>query len=311
MKKVRQKQIKLVRTKKTSKMTRKQVVAACEHIHDLCREYNNYISANTKLTNQLKAIARSFLDKKLNEKVSDKELKDLIGKADFESREAFGAFFSLGPLETARQTIVERRKEVEKRMILAVRELPIWTEWAHKIGGIAEKTMAQIIGGSVANGKSPFAEFEKTYITIGDYGNPAKLWKRWGVAVINGERQRRVKATDAERKKWAKTGVAVGGMKKAIEHGYSAQRRAILYVLGDGFVKNGVYYRQRYDEEKAYQLEKYPTLVDSKGKKRPGKGRAHNRAMRKSTKLFLRDVWNKWRELHGGGEYHKMSGDRD
>lgn len=106
-----------------------------------------------------------------------------------------------------------------------------------------------------------------------NYDNPAKLWKRMGVAVINGERQRKVSGAEA------------------LDHGYSPQRRSIVYVIGDAIIKAGFVYADLYRERKAAEEQKLP---DS------SKGHWHNRAKRCMEKRLLRDMWRAWRQLDAG-----------
>jgi hypothetical protein len=310
-----QHRIKLTKAKPTSDIPRKQLVEHVKELKELSTERAHYVKARTKLTNQMKAIARSnFLKKEFRKPVSDKELYDLI--KGFISDGASG--MGIIPLEFARDQISQNIKLVEKRMKVVVNQLPIWTDWGVNIAGVGEITIANIIGNSVCNSEiDPITResYEKKFITIGDYSNPAKLWKRWGVGIVEGERQKRIKAKIEEKLRFKDTKKASGDQLKAIIHGYNPTRRAILWNVGEGFVKQGKYYRRRYDQEKEKQLSLHPEVfLDKWGKKRPKNNalaRAHNRAMRYSTKLFLTDLWNKWREFHGEGEFHKASSERD
>lgn len=139
------------------------------------------------------------------------------------------------------------------------------------------------------------------------YGNPAKLWKRMGVAVINGERQRK-KSGD-----------------EALEHGYNPTRRSILWQIGDSLIRSENSYRVLYlvrmgieaDKAEAEGLIVATTTqqtVDSWVKRglpiparvtrldpeaHRGCGHIHNRAKRYMEKRLLKDLWIEWRRATG------------
>jgi hypothetical protein len=103
---------------------------------------------------------------------------------------------------------------------------------------------------------------------IGSYKSASAVWKRMGLAVIGGERQRRIAGADA------------------LLHGYSPQRRAVAWNLGVSLMraqKVGSEYRDFYDAEKEKQLAKGLT-----------KGHAHNRACRHMTKRLLANLYGQW-----------------
>lgn len=295
------------------KFKRNELEEIVKYLKSLSHERAQYIKAKTRLTNQMKAIARRLLNKPQGKPVSDKELSTLIEGAIAEETTLEG----IVPLSWGRDSIDANLKSVELSMKKAVRELPIWTGWAENISGVGEITIANIIGGSVCEAETDLIgrKYEKKFTTIGDYSNPAKLWKRWGVGVVDGARQRRIKAKIDEKKKYRETKEFSGEQLKAIQHGYSPARRAQLWNLGEVFVKRGKYYRRRYDQEKARQLQLHPEVFEdawgNKKAKNYAQARAHNRAMRYVTKLFLVDFWNKWREMHGEGEFHELSSKRD
>lgn len=91
------------------------------------------------------------------------------------------------------------RASYEKQMEAIARSLPVF-ETVDKIRGLGAKGLAIIVG--------------EAGIPLGDYLTCSGLWKRMGLAVINGERQRK-KANEAE----------------AAEHGYSPERRAQIWSI--------------------------------------------------------------------------------
>lgn len=169
------------------------------------------------------------------------------------AREAAASVAAL-PLHDARDLIKERRRAWDKALERQARELPV-KAWAAGVRGLGVLSLGQIIG-------------ETGDLSL--YANPAKVWKRMGLAVIDGERQR--KHSDPE---------------LAALHGYDPTRRALMYVVADNLVKlNDGAYRAYYDAEKARQREKCPearaAAVDA-------------RARRHLAKRLLRDLWRAWR----------------
>ncbi|MBI5940667.1 MAG: transposase [Caulobacterales bacterium] len=159
------------------------------------------------------------------------------------------------PLIEARQSIEAHRRLVEKRLATLAKALPV-APYVESVRGVGLLSLAAIVGeaGDLAS-----------------YSNPAKLWKRMGLAVMpDGTRQRRV------------TGDA------AIEHGYSPGRRSVVWNIGSCIVKAGGPLKAVYDARKLYELERVAT-----------RGHAHNRAQRYVEKRFVRDLWSQWRKAEG------------
>lgn len=149
-------------------------------------------------------------------------------------------------------------KDMEK----LVRKLPAYA-FMLDVRGFGPRSFARIIGET-----GPLHR----------YANPAKVWKRLGLAVIGGERQR--KHSDAE---------------LAAIHGYNPSRRSVSWVAFDSLLKaqgsgeTAGPYRQFYDHAKAKYLEREWTKLH-----------AHRSAARYSEKKLLRDLWKAWRnELRG------------
>ena len=146
----------------------------------------------------------------------------------------------------------------ETRLRRYARRLPVWP-WAASVRGFGELGLAQIVGeaGDLAN-----------------YANPAKLWKRMGLAVLpDGTRQRNIAGVTAE---------------QALAIGYVARRRSTMAVIGDSLMKgNGDGpYRTYYLAEKERQRALHPEL-------RPIA--FHSRALRHMEKRLLVDLWAAWR----------------
>ena len=182
------------------------------------------------------------------------DLADFLAQLDY-------AAARCTPLTIGRDYYRDARKPYEKRLEKLAQELPVWP-WVAGVRGFGPLGLAQIAA------------------ECGDlhhYANPAKVWKRMGLALIDGQRQRKVSDPDL-----------------AARHGYSPQRRSIMYVLADSLIKsNGDGpYRTYYLAEKERQRAKLPDAPQA---------HIHNRALRHTAKRLLRDLWRAWRG-HDDGE---------
>jgi len=179
-------------------------------------------------------------------------------------------------LQVAEDHIRKQRKLVERELVKAAKELPVYSAFVEPINGFGALGLAQIIGeaGDLAK-----------------YSNPAKLWKRFGLGLVGGERQRR--HTDPE---------------KAIAHGYSPRRRSVMFVIGDSLLKKQNAYKDLYDERKRYEEQKAIAAGLVVRAAKPGdpvdqvsagfrsKMVIHRRSQRYVEKRLLRDLWRSWRD---------------
>lgn len=169
----------------------------------------------------------------------------------------------------ARDGFTKARLQIEKQLERHAKALPIASCVAN-LRGLGMGSLAAIVGeaGDLAN-----------------YSTHSKLWKRLGLAVIDGQRQRCVTGDAAHR------------------HGYSPVRRSIIWNIGQcvlkaqsqridketgEVLKQAGHYREVYDRRKAYELARDIP-----------KGHAHNRATRYMEKLVIRDLWKAWRAIAG------------
>lgn len=171
----------------------------------------------------------------------------------------------------ARQHFDEYRGAVEKRMKANARLLPGW-EFVKGVRGVGELGLAVIVGeaGDLSN-----------------YANPAKLWKRLGLAVLDGVRQGGL-ASSAKAEDW-------------IAHGYSPQRRAQVWSMFDDVMFRSQWGRDPGEGEDVPTHARGPygqVYAREKEKKLAlewTKGHAHNHARRLMTKEFIKDLWVAWR----------------
>ncbi len=132
---------------------------------------------------------------------------------------------------------------------------------------------------------------------LANYGNPAKVWKRMGLAPYQG----RAAST------WRMQKVAGLTAEQWTEVGYSPKRRSASYQVGDSLLKcSSGPYKSVYDQRKAFEVQKFAAagkpvlgLAEAKSAKlKPGdytpKMHAHRRAQRYTEKRLLRDLWRAW-----------------
>lgn len=181
--------------------------------------------------------------------------------------EDFGDFILLRKNDL--EGLDEYRIQVEKQMTEYVKNLSV-CEWWNSEKGRSFIGLAIIIGeaGDLSN-----------------YTNPAKLWKRFGVAVLDRVRQGGL-SKGASAEQW-------------IEHGYNRKRRSVLWTIGDSLMKaNGKTgkYKQIYNERKKFKMKELKKEWIANGKKAKDfkPGHAHNCAVRYMTKRLLVDLWNEW-----------------
>lgn len=168
-----------------------------------------------------------------------------------------------------------------KTMTKLAESLPVWTEFGKDVRGFGAASLAVILAeaGDLSN-----------------YPKKGHLWKRLGVAVLDGVRQGGL-SKNAGAEAW-------------IEHGYNRERRSMIWNIGDTMLKAQVRkvkddvgedtgervalgpYGQAYLDRKAYELARAPDMPPIQ---------AHRRAQRYMEKRLLRNLWQAWRRDHVGG----------
>lgn len=181
---------------------------------------------------------------------------------------------------------------LEKEMKRRAKSLPVWAAWCVGVCGFGELGLAVVVG-EAGN--------------LGNYTNPAKLWKRMGLAPKRCYHIRTKKGEDA--------------------FVIPRRRRSAMWVYGDLLFNRGKEneYHDLFVERKALEVEKAheeglevvtttkdtverwkknglpePVLV-KKADKTKHRTVAHisNRAHRIAEKRFLRNLWRAWREASG------------
>lgn len=250
--------------------THEMTIAAIREQH---RERVDHHRAEKALTLQIKARCRRFVGGDKTE--ADKLYTAMMALRDGKKPTDEAATLLLlanQHLLGARDIVEKARQHAEDRAAKLATSLPIWTKWAKDVRGLGPLSIAQIVGEAG---------------DVGNYRTVSGLWKRMGLAVINGGRQRRVKGDEA------------------LLHGYSPQRRSIVWNIGNNMIRSqrgtkideetgeitqeADPYRAVYDQRKAYEHERDPEIT---------KGHAHNRAKRYMEKRLLREMWKAWRRVH-------------
>lgn len=195
------------------------------------------------------------------------------------------------------EVFVRQEDENTWKLEYVTKHLPVWTDWAEGITGFGARSLGVIIGeaGDLAN-----------------YPDHSKLWKRLGLAVMDGIRQ---------------GGLPKGSHKDDWElHGYSPKRRSQMYVIGDSLMKADGPYRkiflQRCADEHRKALE--DGLIPATSQKATveswlnrdlpelqrvtkidpvihrSAGHMTKRAQRYMEKRLIRDLWKAWRRAGRG-----------
>jgi hypothetical protein len=216
------------------------------------------IRARTRLELQAQAFCRRFCD---GDKVKAGKLWGDIKKDEAHPMRVWLQPFLIGVVP-----FVQAQTATEKKLTKMVKGLAVYP-WAKSVSGLGEISLSAIIG---ELGDEPT-----------NYKSVSAIWKRMGLAVINGDRQRRV-AGDA-----------------AIEHGYNPQRRSIMWNIGACLIKAQVR-KDPDDEEKRIAIGDYGQVyLDRKAyeaERGISKAQSHNRAQRFMEKRLLRDLWRAWRD---------------
>jgi hypothetical protein len=233
------------------------------------RQLRAVIDLQIALNNRIGALARQMLGPSCADLADTKKraaamLKAITkGKPTDECRYVV-AFVSMmvQAQSTTMKALDEQRKTLEKHVCKIIEDSPVWKQWAEPKRGVGSLTLAKIIG------------------ETGDlktYSNPAKVWKRMGLAVCGGTRQGNAGkgATAAD---WE-------------ARGYSPRRRSLMWNFGDCQIKTRGAYRDLYDARKAEQNE--VTMPD----KYKNKMHAHLSAQRYMEKRFLKELWGAWKHL--------------
>jgi hypothetical protein len=244
----------------------------CLQLRDRCRTRTDYHKAEKSLTLEMKAICRRHCD---GDKTVANERFKAMEKLNGSAVDPLAPL--LVPLFASRAPVMVARNYQEEQIKELARSLPVWPWIRDEVKGCSDLLLGLIVGAACGS----------KLITIGDYPTPAKLWKRFGVGLVDGERQRKhIDEALAEK------------------HGYSPLRRSTIWVAGDCLIKageSGSYY-QLYADRKAYLTERgWCGKCRRKGEKGDREvcipGHLHNSAKRFMEKRFLLNLWQEWKRV--------------
>ena len=244
------------------------------------RRRQDMLRARQRLELQAMAVCRRYRD---GDKVEGMKLwLEVKANPAHDLRVWLAPFIAaMAPLDTA-------KAEIEKALAKLVKQLPVYG-WAKAIPGLGDVSFAGILG--------------ECAIGPGEYRTVSALWKRMGLAVIDGGRQRRV------------LGAA------ALDHGYNAERRSLMWNVAASLIKaqlrsikgddgkkiEGSSYAlgelgQVYLDRKAYLVARNATLETAWTP-----AHIHNDAGRYMTKRLLRSLWQEWRRARGSVESNEQA----
>jgi hypothetical protein len=231
---------------------------AIDEIVKIWRRRQRWHGAEKKLVLQGRAVCREWTN-------GDRTAANvLFDKARAGEDSGDDLVFVLAPFLASIEHFAKRRADLERDLHKRVKSLPVWP-WVQSVKGFGPGNLAAIIGEAG---------------DIGSYRSVSGLWKRMGLAVIDGKRQR--KCTDTI---------------EALLHGYSPRRRSVAYLLSDTMIraKSPGYY-QHYSDRRAYELARSDAGKPAITPTAPTM-HAHRRAARVMTKRVLRDLFLKWKNI--------------
>jgi hypothetical protein len=178
-----------------------------------------------------------------------------------------------------------QQSEIEKAMSKLARSLPAYG-WVRSVKGLGDKSFATLVGECG---------------DIGSYKSVSAVWKRLGLAVMNGKRQG-APGDGATAQDW-------------VDHGYSGKRRSVSWnarnqiiggmglwrpAFGEDVHANPdlTEYQRVFAERARYESGKLgsPVKCSDKGKESYSK-HVINRAMRYTEKRMLKHLYLAWRRL--------------
>ncbi|QWY83253.1 hypothetical protein [Rhizobium phage RHph_X2_25] len=251
------------------------------------------IRARTKLILQGQASLRRLFD-------GDKE-KAASAWGDAIKDDAHELRGMLSPYISALEVLDKQQGEYEKELVRSVKKLPIY-QWAKGVKGFGDLSLACIIGEASGYGKET-GEF----YSVGDFKSVSALWKRMGLAVLNGHRQG-APGKGATAEDW-------------IVEGYSKTRRSVMWNVGNSLILSMGKFRPMFGEDidanneytelqkvfanrARYEAERLPhkcgsAIKESKTGKDSYTLHAANRAKRYTEKRLLRMLYAEWRRSMG------------
>ena len=233
---------------------------------------------------QIRMLIDSFYSIQRTRIMISNRIKMIVKDYDVEEEEASNLH------EMVKIHLTEAEKNIEKRVRTFVRPLPIYKNWIEpEVKGVAE-----LLAGGIIAGIEDISRF--TYAS--------ELWTYCGLGL---------KAETLENGEIVHT---IQKRKKGEKINYSPFLKTLCYKIGEQFIKTGNrgFYGKKYQHYKERELNKQErkgvkvlpqALLDKKPKKEKesgeymSEGHVHNRARRKTAKLFLSHLHQVWRAMEG------------
>jgi hypothetical protein len=259
---------------------------------DLARERNILIKHTTASSNRITAVCRGFIlnenpalaaasvitqdmtDKqkakamKVREKIKTMALAmaERIKKGSKEGGDGH-ARAAIDIIARNINDVAKKRERIDADIGRLAKTLPI-APWVDTVTGFSH-TQAGLILAETGN--------------LSNYATPSRVWKRMGLAVLNGAAQRRIKGDDA------------------IPQGYVPRRRAVMYMIEDTVLRLSIT-GEKEDQPRAsinefgdiYMRERAKREARIAAGEKLWKG-AHYQARRIMGKELLRQMWVEWR----------------
>lgn len=246
----------------------------CQELQALQRKRSVVIKSRVMQENRLVAVIAGTLD--YHSGLDSNEREKLFKKARqvvADVRE--GADHPYAAIVKASSSGIEElevlQAVIDKEMVGLVKNLPIYN-WIEKPEqrGFGAQSLATVVGecGNLCN-----------------YPNPAKVWRRMGLAPWTHNGKTLMGAT------WRSGTQGKLPAPEWEEFGYAVRRRSVAWNIGECLIKQNAPgpYRQRYDEAKAAAKLSHPDWTD---------GHRNNHAKLLATKRLFRELWAEWHRLH-------------
>jgi len=271
-------------------------------IIEVYRLRQDMIRARTKLILQAQAsLRRGFNgDKDLAAKTFAEASKDLAH--DYRGQ--------ISPYLGALEILDEQQSAYEKWLVRDVKGLPIYA-WAKAIKGFGDLSLACIIGETSGFANDDIYYRGKLHLkagqfySVGDFKCVSALWKRMGLAVLNGHRQGNP-GKGATADDWVK-------------EGYSKTKRSVMWNVGNSLILSMGKFRPMFGEDVdanpeytvlqkvfanrcRYEAQRLPSkdgtpIKESATGKESYSLHAANRAKRYTEKRLLRMLYSEWRRV--------------
>lgn len=253
------------------------LVAEIVQLHRMRRRW---MKAKNALILQGKAFGRAVCD---GDKEAGSAAFDRVAKGKA-SEDDETLMVALAPFIAAIARFDEDIKPIEKRLEKLAQKLPI-APWVKTVTGLGFGSVAAIVGEAG---------------DLSAYPSVAGVWKRMGLAVIDGDgRQRKVASAEG-----------------ALVHGYNPERRSVVWVMADSMSKLQRTWLDKETGEVRKPAGAYGVILEAEKEKALAAGltkaHAEARGKRHMSKAVLRDMTAEWRRAvgHLQGESREREADR-